>query len=123
MEKPFKFNDIPVRTPDVFTPSAATTSTEDSDRTQDLIMHNTPMGTIESYAFEWKNIPTKEASVIYQQIKNKAQYKLRYMSVETGEWKEGYFYSSNYSFGTLKKANGKDAWESFSFNAIAINPV
>jgi len=123
MEMPFELNDIPVITPDSFEPNAATTSTEDSDRTQDLVMHNTPMGTIESYSLEWKDIPTREAALIYQQIKNKKQYKLRYMSAETGAWKTGYFYTSNYSFGTLKKANGKDAWESLSFNAVAINPV
>lgn len=123
MERTFEFNDIPVRTPDTFKPSAATTSTDDSDRTQDLVMHNTPMGTIESYSFEWRDITTKEAALIYQQIKNKSQYKLRYMSADTGEWETGYFHTSNYSFGTLKKSNGKDAWESFSFNAIVINPV
>lgn len=122
-EKPFEFNGIAVRTPEVFKPSAATTSTDSSDRTQDLVMHNTPIGTIESYNFEWKNIPTKEAAVIYRQIRNRKKYKLRYMSADTGNWETDYFYTSNYDFGTIKKVNGKDAWESFSFNAIMINPV
>lgn len=49
MERPFQFNGEAVITPNVFKPALATTSTEDSDRTQDLVMHNTPMGTIESY--------------------------------------------------------------------------
>lgn len=123
MEKPFKIDDVAIITPDSFKPSAATTSTEDSDRTQDLVMHNTPMGTIESYNVEYKEISTKEAAVIYNKIKNRRQYKLRYMSVSTGEWQTGYFYTSNYTFGTLAKINGKDAWESFSFNAVAVNPV
>lgn len=123
MNRPFEINDIQIRTPDSFKPSAATTSTEDSDRTQDLAMHNTPMGTIESYNIEYKNIPVKEAAFIYNQIKNKRQYKLRYMSAGSGEWETAYFYSSNYSFGSLRKSNGKDVWESLSFNAITINPV
>lgn len=123
MERPFEFNDIPVKTPDAFQPSMATTSTEDSDRTQDLVMHNTPMGTIESYALEWRYIEPAEAAKIIRQIKNKGQYKLRYMSADTGTWETGYFYTSNYSFGTLTVANGKYVWEKLSFNAVGINPV
>lgn len=123
MSRAFEINDTPIKTPDVFKPAAATTSTADSDRTQDLVMHNTPIGTIESYNLEWKNIPPKEAAAIYQKIKNKKKYKLRYLSADTGSWRADFFYTSNYEFGTLKKVNGKDAWESLSFNAIMINPV
>lgn len=123
VDKPFEINDVKILTPYTFTPSAATTSTEDSDRTQDLVMRNTPIGTIESYNIGFEDIYTKEAAVIYQMIKNKQQYKLRYMSIGSGEWEIGYFYTSNYSYGTLKQVNGKDAWESFSFNAIVINPT
>jgi hypothetical protein len=123
MSKPFEFNGVAVKTPDSFTPNGATTSTEDSDRTQDLIMHNTPMGTIESYSFEWRNIETEEAAKIIQQIKDKSQYTLRYMSVSAGVWTTGDFYTSNYSVGSLKNVNGGYAWESLSFNAVSINPV
>ena len=123
VNEPFEIDGIKIRTPYTFTPSAATTSTDDSDRTQDLVMHNTPMGTIESYNIAFEHIPTKEAATIYRRIKNRNKYRLRYMSIDSGAWEEGYFYTSNYSYGTLEKSNGKDAWESFSFNAIAINPV
>lgn len=123
MERTFEFNDIPVKAPDTFQPSMATTSTDDSDRTQDLVMHNTPMGTVESYAFEWRYIEPEEAAKIVQQIKNKGQYKLRYMSADTGTWETGYFYTSNYSFGTLRVANGGFVWEKLSFNAVGIDPV
>lgn len=123
MERLFEFNDIPVKTPDTFQPSMATTSTEDSDRTQDLVMHNTPMGTIESYAFEWRYIEPGEAAKIVQQIKNKGQYKLRYLRADTGTWETRYFYTSNYNFGTLRMANGKFVWDKLSFNAVGVNPV
>lgn len=123
VEQPFEIDDIKILTPYTFTPSAATTSTEDSDRTQDLEMHNDPMGTIESYNITFKNIPVKEAAAIYQKIKNRSKYKLRYMSVGSGEWETAYFYTSNYKWGSLTQANGKDAWESMSFNAIRNSPV
>lgn len=121
--EPFEIDDIKIRTPYTFTPSAATTSTEDSDRTQDLVMHNKPMGTIESYEISFENISVKEASTIYQRIKNKSQYKLRYMNVGSGDWEVGYFYTSNYSFGSLSVANGEYVWQNFNFNAVGVNPV
>ncbi len=123
MSIPFEFNGIPVKTPDTFKPSLATTSTEDSDRTQDLVMHNTPMGTIESYDFEWKNIEPEEASKIVQQITNRSQYSLRFLSPKSGQWETKQFYTSNYNFGTLKTADGVFKWESLSFNAVGINPI
>lgn len=123
MDRPFEFNGIPVKTPDTFKPNGATTSTEDSDRTQDLVMHNNPMGTIESYSLEWKYIEPEEAAKIIQQIKNKSKYSLRYLSISEGIWRTDNFYTSNYSAGTLKTVNGKFVWESLSFNAVVINPV
>lgn len=123
VDEPFEIDDIKILTPYTFTPSAATTSTEDSDRTQDLVMHNTPMGTIESYDIAFEDIPVKEAAVIYQRIKNRSQYKLRYMSASLGEWTTGQFYTSNYSFGTLAISNGKQVWKSLSFNAVGVYPV
>lgn len=123
LNEPFEIDDIKILTPYEFTPSAATTSTEDSDRTQDLVMHNTPMGTIESYNISFEYIPVKEAAVIYQRIKNRSQYKLRYMSAGLGQWTTGYFYTSNYNFGTLTVSNGQFVWKSLSFNAVGINPV
>lgn len=123
IDKPFEFNGIPVKTPDTFKPNGATTSTEDSDRTQDLVMHNTPMGTIESYSCEWKYIEPEEAAKIIQQIKNKAEYSLRYLSISEGIWRTDQFYTVNYSAGTLMMANWKFVWEFLSFNAVVINPV
>lgn len=124
MEKPFEFNGIKVKTPNTFKPQLATTSTEDSDRVQKkLTMHNTPIGTIESYSFEWKNIEPKEAAKIVKQIKDQAKYRLRYLSASTGEWEVNEFYTTNYDFGTLKMANGKFVWESLSFNSISITAL
>ena len=123
MSRPFEINDTPIKTPDVFKPAAATTSTADSDRTQDLVMHNTPMGTISSYSLEWKYIEPEEAALIVNQIINKSEYKLRYLNPLLARWTTGMFYTSNYTFGSLVQVNGKGAWESLSFNAVVINPV
>lgn len=123
MSKPFEFNGIPVKTPDTFQPNMSTTSTNDSDRTQDLVMHNTPMGTISSYSLEWKYIEPEEAALILSQIVNKSEYNLRHLNLLTGKWETSKFYTSNYNGGTLTVSNGKFVWESLSFNAVVINPV
>lgn len=123
MSRPFEFNGIPVKTPDAFRPNGATTSTEDSDRTQDLVMHNTPMGTIQNAEFEWKYIELTEAALILQQIVNKAEYSLKYPEPLLGTWEVNTFYTTNYSLGTHMISNGKSVWESLSFNAVRINPV
>jgi len=85
MDRPFEFNGIAVKTPDTFKPNFATTSTEDSDRTQDLVMHNTPMGTISSYSFGWEDIYIEEAALILQQIVNRSEYSLRFLNPMTGK--------------------------------------
>lgn len=123
MDRPFEFNDVKVKTPDTFKPSLATTSTEDSDRTQDLVMHNTPMGTIEKYSFAWKYIEPEEAAKIVRQTLNRSSFKLRYLSFVTGNWETGQFYASNYEPGTLRVANGVFVWEGLSFNVIGVNPT
>lgn len=123
MSRPFEFNGISAKTPDIFKPNFATTSTPDSDRTQDLVMHNTPMGTISSYSFEWRYIEPEEAALILSQIMNRSEYSLRYLNPLTARWEVGMFYTSNYTFGTLKQVNGRDTWESLSFNSVVINPV
>ncbi len=123
MDRPFEFNGIKAKTPDSFIPNFATTSTGDSDRTQDLVMHNMPMGTISSYSLTWQDIEPEEAALILSQTMNRSEYSLRYLNPLTAKWGTGEFYTVNYSFGTLKQVNGRDTWESLSFNAVVIKPV
>ena len=123
-DRPFEIDDIKILTPHTFTPSASTTSTEDSGRVQlDLEMKNNPMGTIESYNIRFEDIPVKESAAIYQKIVNRNKYRLRFMSVGSGEYETDWFYTTMYSWGSLKQANGGDVWEFMSFNAIRNSAV
>lgn len=123
MDEPFEFNGIPVKTPDTFIPNFATTSTSDSDRTQDLVMNNSPMGTIASYSIGWKDIYKEDAALILQQIVDRPEYSLKHLNPLTAQWEVRAFYTVNIPMGTYKQVNGRDAWESLSFNAIVIRPV
>ena len=55
---------IRIKAPIEYKPILATTSTEDSDRTQDLVMHNTPMGTILGYDMVWGDMSTEDVQMI-----------------------------------------------------------
>ena len=122
-ERPFEFNGIPVKTPNAFKPNLATTSTPDSGRTQDLAMHNMPMGTIQNGAFEWEYIELDEAALILSQIVDKSEYSLRHPNPLTGKWEVSSFYTTNISIGSHAVSSGKDVWKTLSFNAIKMKPV
>ena len=64
MGERFTIDGTAIKTPDTYKPVFATTSTEDSDRTQDLIMHNTPLGTIAGYDMTWKSLKSDRKSVV-----------------------------------------------------------
>lgn len=120
-----KFNDVTVKIPDRdgYGIQFATTSTSDSDRTQDLVMHNTPIGTVESYSLKWSNLTLSEASLILRQVVNKSSFKVHYLDVYSGKWKDGWFYASNFSITPIDLTAGEERIDSLSFNIVGVNPI
>ena len=61
-----KFNGVtlPIPDEDGYTVEISTTSTDDSDRTQDLVMHNTPIGSVGSYGLKWSDLTKEEVASI-----------------------------------------------------------
>lgn len=121
--KLFQIEDAEIEQPTSYGVQFATTSTDDSDRTQDLEMHNTPIGTIGSYSMEWNYIKTSDASKILRLVLNKSQFKLHYYDLYKDEWKDGYFYASNFSVTPLSLAEDYKYIDSLSFNVIGVKPV
>lgn len=123
MQNYFKINGIQIATPTSFKPVFSTTSTEDSNRTQDLVMHNSPMGTIEGYDLQWDNLRPGEISTILQNVINRSSFSFYYPSPYYGAWVEKLFYASNFSMTaqTLKEDNEK--WDSLTINVRSINPL
>jgi len=119
----FRFNDVSVVAPYAYKAVFATTSTDDSDRTMDMVMHNTPMGTVTGYDYEWKDITPKQAATIIQQVLNKPKFKVRYFDLFQGTWADAYFYASNFDAdaGTLEE--GFEKWASLSFGIRSIDPI
>lgn len=123
MQNYFKIDGVRIATPTSFKPVFATTSTEDSDRTQDLIMHNTPMGTIEGYDMTWDHLKPSEISQILKLVINKKSFRFYYNSPYHGGWVENSFYASNFSMDAQTLKEGKESWNGLQINVRSINPL
>ena len=77
----YQIDGVAIRTPETYKPQFATTSTEDSDRTQDLVMHNKPMGTIVRYDMTWGNLTTSEVSTILRGCLNKESFQFTHYDI------------------------------------------
>ena len=119
------FNDTLIKQPDQdgFTFSLATTSTEDSGRTQDGVMHNTPMFTAESYSFKAASLTPAEVSTILQIVTGKSKFKAHYFSPYYGAWRDDYFYVSQSSISVNILRSGEENLTDLSFNMIGVNPL
>ena len=124
MQDCIKFNGIKVAQPDEDGYSAilATTSTEDSDRDMQLIMHNTPIGTVEGYDLKWRNLPPEDAALILQQVINRSSFTVHYYDILTAKWRDGEFYASNFNAPAKSLEDDNECWNELSFNIRGVNP-
>ena len=125
MPETFKIDGTTIKSPDVYKPVFATTSTEDSDRTQDLIMHNTPMGTIAGYDMTWNNLSSQEISTILMSMMNKSKFSFRHRDPRNASgWSTADFYASNFNMQAqrLGERTG-ELWSGLTINVRSINPV
>jgi len=100
----------------------ATTSTADSTRTQDGVMHDSPMFTVERCSYTATGIPVAEASKILKLIVGR-HFTLHYFSVYNGRWQDGEFYFAETTpkIGTL--IEGGEKLSELSFNMIGVKPI
>lgn len=121
---------IEIKAPIEYKPILSTTSTEDSDRTQDLIMHNTPMGTIVGYDMKWGDMGTADVRLILDLMLNKPFFSMHHFDIIDGEWKFTDFYASNFSVEGVRLRQyrlnhhlyNEESWKGLAINIRAINP-
>ena len=125
MSERFTVDGTEIRTPTTYKPVFATTSTEDSDRTQDLIMHNTPMGTIAGYDLTWESLTSEEISVIINSMMNKPYFQFHHRDPrQASGWSTAEFYASNYSMQAQRLGEREgELWSGLSINVRSIYPV
>lgn len=124
MQDCIKINGITVVQPDEdgYSANLATTSTDDSDRDQSLVMHNTPIGTVQGYELKWSYINASDAATILREIINKSSFTLHYFDILTASWRDGKFYASNFNAPCKTLEGGVECWDELSFNVIGVNP-
>ena len=125
MSEQFTIDNVAIKAPTTYKPVFATTSTEDSDRTQDLVMHNTPMGTIAGYDMTWEQLTSEEISTILGAMMNKPYFSFHHRDPrEESGWSTSYFYASNFNMQAqrLGEQTG-EAWSGLTINVRSIYPV
>ncbi|PWL62325.1 MAG: hypothetical protein DBY35_03500 [Bacteroidales bacterium] len=118
-----KFNDTIIHQPDEFSESFASTSTNDSGRTQDGVAHNTFMFTVENFSFKATHMHPWESAQIMQMIVGQQRFKAHYFSPYYGAWRDDYFYVSQGSISAKTLELGAEDLTDLSFNMICINPL
>ena len=121
----FSIDGTEIKTPDTYKPVFATTSTEDSDRTQDLIMHNTPMGTIAGYDLTWKSLKSSEISTILTLMMNKPSFQFHHRDPRVASgWSTAAFYASNFNMSAQRLGEREgELWSDLAINVRSIYPV
>lgn len=116
MQEQFSIDGVQIKAPDTYKAVFATTSTEDSDRSQILHMNNTPMGTIEGYDMVWGDLSLSEAATIFNGMRDKPSFSFHYLDLSIGGWTTKSFYASNFTAEALSLKDGDEKWSTFGAN-------
>lgn len=124
-QEQLKFNGIEIPWPDKdgYTVQISTTSTSDSDRTQDLVMHNTPIGSVGSYGLKWTDLTKEEVATILSQVLDRPSFSAHYFDIKTATWKDADFYATTFSITPIDLTDQHERIEELSFNIIGIRPI
>lgn len=120
----FKIDSVVIAAPSTYKPVFETTSTDDSDRDQNLVMHNTPIGTIAGYDMTWELLTWKEISTILNAIMNKKQFSFHHKDPTIpNQWVDKTFYASNMDMAAQTLEDDEEMWEDLSINVRRIDPI
>lgn len=120
----FKIDSVVIAAPSTYKPVFATTSTDDSDRDQNLVMHNTPIGTIAGYDMTWELLTWEEISTILNTIMNKKQFTFHHKDPTIpNQWVDKTFYASNMDMAAQTLEDDEEMWEDLSINVRRIEPI
>ena len=124
-QEQLKFNGVAIPWPDQdgYTIQISTTSTSDSDRTQDLVMHNTPIGSVGSYGLKWTDLTKEEVTTILSQVLDRPSFSAHYFDIKTATWKDADFYATTFSITPIDLTDQHERIEELSFNIIGIRPI
>lgn len=123
-QEQFRIDGVAIAAPNAYKPVFATTSTEDSDRDQSLVMHNTPMGTIAGYDMAWEVLTWQEIAAILNSMLNKSKFMVHHPDPTIpGAWVDRTFYASNFKMAAQTLEDGEEVWTDLSINIRRIEPI
>ncbi len=123
-QEQFRIDGVAIAAPNAYKPVFATTSTEDSDRDQSLVMHNTPMGTIAGYDMAWEVLTWQEIAAILNSMLNKTKFMVHHPDPTIpGAWVDRTFYASNFKMAAQTLEDGEEVWTDLSINIRRIEPI
>lgn len=101
----------------------STTYSADTTRTQDGILHNTPLFTVESYSYNVTGLTAEEIKRFLQLIAKGGNFSFRYYSPYYGEWRTAPFYVGQGSLKLKRVNKDLERFDSISCNFIGVNPI
>ena len=119
-----KIDDVYIKQPNTgLGYSFETTYSEDTTRTQDGILHASPLFTVESFSYKATHVTVEEMSVILQKIANGRYFTLHYFSPYWGMWRDDLFYVGKGSLSIGRLNEDGEYYDELSFNMIGVNPI
>lgn len=83
----------------------------------------TAMYTVESLGYKATDLTVQEMATILQIVARGRKFLLRYFSPYLGRWTYGWFYVGKGSLVIGRLNEGKERFDSLSFNCVSINPI
>lgn len=124
MQEQFNIDGVTIKAPDAYKPVFSTTSTSDSDRDQNLVMHNTPIGTIAGYDLTWEVLTWEEIAIILNSMLNKSSFSFHHKDPTIpGVWVDRDFYASDYNMAAQCLKDNEEVWEDLSISVRRIRPT
>lgn len=103
--------------------SFETTYSESSTRTQDGVLHSTPLFTVEAFSYKATYVTVEEMTTILHEIAKGTNFTLHYFSPYLGTWRDDLFYVGKGSLDIGRLNESGEYYDELSFNMIGVNPI
>ena len=100
-----------------------TTYSSDAKRTQNGVLHATPMFTVEALSYTATNVTAHEMKQILGLIASGNPFTLHYFSPSAGTWRDGKFYVGKGSLSIKRLNTDSETYDSLSFQMTGVNPI
>ncbi len=120
----YTINNIKIKQPlELMQLHFVTTYTEDTIRTQEGLLHSTPLFTVESYSYSANGFTAKEMAQFLQLVGKGRNFDFHYFSPYYGVWRTDKFFVGQGSL-QIRRVNEKaEHFDGVSCNIIGVNPI